>query len=82
MCPGLASPGKTRDNDIVEGIVLMRRGEASTLTIKKVEDEIAYINSHDILPPGVHDRADLRPPRPDQHHDIDRVFTTWCSVSC
>ncbi len=71
--PRLGIAGQDADNDIVEGIVLMRRGEASTLTIKKVEDEIAYINSHDILPPGVDGRADLRPPRPDQHHDIDRV---------
>ncbi len=62
--PRLGIAGHDRDSDIVEGIVLMRRGEASTITIKKVEEEIDYINSHDILPPGVqieriYDRLEL-----------------------
>ena len=52
------------DDDIVQGIVLMRRGEESTPTIERVEHEVENINSSNILPPGVrieriYDRKDL-----------------------
>ena len=62
--PRLGIAGQDNNDDIVQGIVLMRRGEQSTPTIKRVEAEIAKINSTGVLPPGVYieriyDRSDL-----------------------
>src|SRR6516162_1636123 len=62
--PRLGIAGKDADDDIVQGIVLMRRGEQSMPTIKRVEREVERINSSNILPPGVrieriYDRKDL-----------------------
>jgi heavy metal efflux system protein len=62
--PRLGIAGKDADDDIVEGIVLMRRGEQSMPTIKRVQREVERINYSSILPPGVHieriyDRKDL-----------------------
>src|SRR5262245_56047611 len=62
--PRLGIAGKDFDDDIVEGIVLMRRGEQSMPTIKRVEHEVERINDSSILPPGVrieriYDRKDL-----------------------
>ena len=56
--------GQDDDDDIVQGIVLMRRGQESLPTIKRVEAEVERIESSNILPPGVHiehiyDRAEL-----------------------
>jgi heavy metal efflux system protein len=62
--PRLGIAGQDDDDDIVQGIVLMRRGEQSMPTIHRVEAEVAKINSSGILPPGVqieriYDRSDL-----------------------
>ena len=62
--PRLGVAGQDGDGDVVEGIVLMHRGEKSMPTIKAVEAEVEKINTTDILPPGVHiekvyDRSDL-----------------------
>lgn len=62
--PRLGVAGQDSDNDIVQGTVLMRRGEESLPTIKRVEAEVDRINKSNILPPGVHieriyDRSDL-----------------------
>ncbi|WGS20618.1 MULTISPECIES: CusA/CzcA family heavy metal efflux RND transporter [unclassified Bradyrhizobium] len=62
--PRLGIAGLDDDDDIVQGIVLMRRGEQSTPTIARVEQMVAKINNSSILPPGVHieriyDRKDL-----------------------
>jgi cobalt-zinc-cadmium resistance protein CzcA len=62
--PRLGIAGKDDDDDIVQGIVLMRRGEQSMPTIERVHAEIDKINNSGILPPGVHieriyDRKDL-----------------------
>ncbi|THD58158.1 CusA/CzcA family heavy metal efflux RND transporter [Phenylobacterium sp.] len=62
--PRLGVAGQDRDDDIVEGIVLMQRGEKSMPTIRAVEDEVKLLNSSGILPPGVriekiYDRSDL-----------------------
>src|SRR5205823_4511422 len=62
--PRLGIAGKDADDDIVEGIVLMRRGEQSMPTIERVEREVERINNSNILPPGVrieriYDRKDL-----------------------
>jgi cobalt-zinc-cadmium resistance protein CzcA len=52
--PRLGIAGQDYDDDIVQGIVLMHRGEKSSPTIKAVEAEVAKINSTGVLPPGVH----------------------------
>jgi len=62
--PRLGIAGKDDDGDIVEGIVLMRRGEQSSPTIERVRAEVDRINNNDVLPPGVrieriYDRQDL-----------------------
>src|SRR5262245_33284567 len=62
--PRLGIAGIDSDDDAVQGIVLMRRGEKSTPTILRVEQEVEHINGSDILPPGVrieriYDRKDL-----------------------
>src|ERR1700720_1692213 len=62
--PRLGIAGQDDDAAIVQGTVLMRRGEESMPTIRRVEAEVAKINSSNILPPGVqiqriYDRSDL-----------------------
>jgi cobalt-zinc-cadmium resistance protein CzcA len=62
--PRLGIAGFDNVDDIVQGIVLMRRGAQSIPTIKRVEAEVDKINSSGILPPGVsiqriYDRSDL-----------------------
>src|SRR6202521_1964051 len=62
--PRLGIAGKDDENDIVQGTVLMRRGQQSLPTIRRVEAEVEKINTMAILPPGVHieriyDRSDL-----------------------
>jgi cobalt-zinc-cadmium resistance protein CzcA len=62
--PRLGIAGLNDTNDIVQGIVLMRRGEQSSPTIARVEKLVEEINHSTILPPGVrieriYDRKDL-----------------------
>jgi cobalt-zinc-cadmium resistance protein CzcA len=62
--PRLGIAGENDSDDIVQGIVLMRRGEQSSPTIARVEEMVERINNSSILPPGVHieriyDRKDL-----------------------
>jgi len=62
--PRLGIAGFDDIDDIVQGIVLMRRGAESIPTIKRVEAEVDKINGSGILPPGVsiqriYDRSDL-----------------------
>ncbi|MGB8068744.1 MAG: efflux RND transporter permease subunit, partial [Pseudolabrys sp.] len=62
--PRLGIAGMDDDDDIVQGIVLMRRGEQSTPTIERVEREVESINASRLLPSGVrieriYDRKDL-----------------------
>src|SRR3954447_16900303 len=62
--PRLGIAGLDQSDDIVQGIVLMRRGEQSSPTITRVEQLVASINRSSILPPGVrieriYDRKDL-----------------------
>jgi cobalt-zinc-cadmium resistance protein CzcA len=62
--PRLGIVGQDNDDDIVQGIILMRRGEQSMPTIRRVEAEVEKINSSGILPPGVYlkkiyDRTEL-----------------------
>ena len=62
--PRLGIAGKDDSDDIVQGIVLMRRGERSSPTIERVLAEVDRVNAGGILPPGVtieriYDRKDL-----------------------
>ena len=62
--PRLGIAGMNGDDDIVQGVVLMRRGEQSTPTIERVEREVENINNSSVLPAGVkikriYDRKDL-----------------------
>ncbi|MGB6309880.1 MAG: CusA/CzcA family heavy metal efflux RND transporter [Steroidobacteraceae bacterium] len=62
--PRLGIAGYNDSDDIVQGIVLMRRGAESVPTIKRVEAEVDKVNQSGILPPGVsiqriYDRSDL-----------------------
>ncbi|MET0678345.1 MAG: efflux RND transporter permease subunit, partial [Bradyrhizobium sp.] len=49
--PRLGIAGLDQDDDIVQGIVLMRRGEQSSPTIARVEKLVREINNSSILPP-------------------------------
>ncbi|HEX8961782.1 MAG TPA: CusA/CzcA family heavy metal efflux RND transporter [Rhodocyclaceae bacterium] len=62
--PRLGIAGHDDEDDVVEGIVLMRRGEQSMPTIERVKAEVDKINAGNVLPPGVrieriYDRSDL-----------------------
>jgi cobalt-zinc-cadmium resistance protein CzcA len=62
--PRLGIAGYDDVDDIVQGVVLMRRGAESIPTIQRVEAEVDRVNASGILPPGVHierlyDRSDL-----------------------
>ena len=62
--PRLGIAGFNDVDDMVQGIVLMRRGAESIPTIKRVEAEVDKVNASGILPPGVsiqriYDRSDL-----------------------
>ena len=62
--PRLGIAGLDQTDDVVEGIVLMRRGAQSKPTIERVKAEIEKINAGNVLPPGVqlrkiYDRSEL-----------------------
>ncbi len=62
--PRLGIAGEDDDDDIVQGIILMRRGAQSLPTLDRIKAEIHKINSGNILPPGVrietiYDRTEL-----------------------
>ena len=62
--PRLGIAGQDADDDVVMGVVLMRRGEQTLPTIRAVQQEVATINAGGVLPPGVrivpiYDRKDL-----------------------
>jgi cobalt-zinc-cadmium resistance protein CzcA len=51
--PRLGIAGHDGDDDIVEGIVLMRRGAETMPTLRSVEAAVEKINRSDLLPPGI-----------------------------
>jgi cobalt-zinc-cadmium resistance protein CzcA len=62
--PRLGMVGVNDESDLVEGVVLMRRGAESLPTLQLVHEEIRRIQSSGILPPGVrievlYDRKEL-----------------------
>ena len=50
--PRLGQVGRGNQNDVVEGIIVMRKGENPSEVIKKVEAKIKYLNEK-VLPPDV-----------------------------
>jgi cobalt-zinc-cadmium resistance protein CzcA len=52
--PRLGIAGQNDTDDIVQGIVLMRRGAETLPTLTAVLAEVERINTSDVLPPGVH----------------------------
>ena len=62
--PRLGIAGRDDDDEIVQGTVLMRRGEESMPTIRRVEAKVAETSGSSSLPPGIrveriYDRSDL-----------------------
>ena len=62
--PRLGIAGQDDNDDVVEGIILMRRGQESMPTLERVKGEIDRINNTGLLPPGVriqkvYDRTEL-----------------------
>jgi cobalt-zinc-cadmium resistance protein CzcA len=62
--PRLGIAGRDGDSDIVQGIVLMRRGEKTREVLERVKAEMARMQSEGLLPPGVqlvpfYDRGNL-----------------------
>ncbi|MFO1085299.1 MAG: CusA/CzcA family heavy metal efflux RND transporter [Reyranellaceae bacterium] len=51
--PRLGVAGHDDDDDVVQGIVLMRRGAETMPTLRAVQREVDRINDSDLLPPGV-----------------------------
>ena len=51
--PRLGAAGRDNESDVVEGIVLMRRGEKTIDVIQGIEAEVNAINNSDLLPKGV-----------------------------
>jgi cobalt-zinc-cadmium resistance protein CzcA len=62
--PRLGMVGKDDQNDVVQGIVLMRYGGETPSTLKGVHERIEHIKAAKVLPPGMeiksyYDRGDL-----------------------
>ena len=49
----LGIAGRDKDNDVVEGIVLMRRGDKTLEVLKSIEAEVQKMNTTNVLPKGV-----------------------------
>jgi cobalt-zinc-cadmium resistance protein CzcA len=61
--PRLGQVGRDKQNDVVEGIIVMRKGENPSEVIKRVQDRITYLNEK-VLPQDVkintfYNRSDL-----------------------
>ena len=72
------------EDDVVQGIVLLRKGEESLPALEDVKAKIEELNEHARAGccPGVQDRAVLRPHRPDRRHHRDGprepAASAWC----
>jgi cobalt-zinc-cadmium resistance protein CzcA len=51
--PRLGQVGEDGDDEVVQGIVLMRYGEETDATLKGVRERLKYIQESHILPPGM-----------------------------
>jgi cobalt-zinc-cadmium resistance protein CzcA len=52
--PRLGIVGRGDENDVIEGIVLMRKGEKSLLTAEAVAEKMEQIEKEGLLPKGMH----------------------------
>lgn len=68
--------GKNLDNDVVEGIVLMRKGENPTKTIKNLQSRLPDIKAQ--LPKGIH----LKPFYDRNELIHNTMHTIWHNVIC
>ena len=62
--PRLGQVGHDQDPDVVQGTVLMRKGESTLRTLAAVHERIDHIRKYHLLPPGMdiepyYDRGDL-----------------------
>ena len=71
--PRLGIAGQDDDDDIVQGIVLMRRGAESLPTLQRRAGRGRQDQQLRHAAARRPDRADLRPQRPDRHHDPHRA---------
>lgn len=69
--PVLGISGEDRTKDVIECVVLMRRGADALRTVRRVEAAVGKINHSNLLPPGVH-LVELY----DMHHLITRTLAT------
>ena len=81
--PRLGIGGHEADDDVVMGVVLMRRGEQTLPTIRAVEIAVAEINAGGVLPPGVrittiYDRKELV--ELTTHHVVHNIILGVCLV--
>ena len=81
--PRLGIAGHERDDDVVMGVVLMRRGEQTLPTIRAVEEAVHEINAGGVLPPGVrittiYDRKELV--ELTTHHVVHNIILGVCLV--
>ena len=81
--PRLGIAGHEAADDVVMGVVLMRRGEQTLPTIRAVEEAVHEINAGGILPPGVrittiYDRKELV--ELTTHHVIHNIILGVCLV--
>src|SRR5215813_2577365 len=65
----LGIAGRDKEDDIVEGIVLMRRGEKTTEVLQRIEAEVETMNTTQVLPAGVQIRPFYN------RHDLIAVTT-------
>jgi len=70
--PRLGTVGQDMDNDVVTGIVVMRKGENPSVVLKGVKDKIRELNERG-LPAGVAGGAVLRPHLADGQDAVDGV---------
>jgi len=52
--PRLGQVGRDDDNDVVQGVVLMRYGAETPSTLAAVQEKLRQIEKERLLPPGVH----------------------------
>ena len=92
--PRLGVVGRNGENDVVEGIVLMRKYEKSLPTSERVQEKIDQLNHGNLLPQGMRikilqpaDRAGARDDaqrgaQPRRRHgpgDSDPVSSSWAT---
>ncbi len=81
IAPRLGEFGYEKQDDAVEGVILLRTGEKTQDVLKRVEAKTQELNEQ-VLPKDVKVRAVLRPQRSDRADHADRRATTCCAAWC